>query len=94
MSLRTETAYKAEPQGESAQHDEARLDHWGMVNAAVVQGKIMFLPGEICQPKSLNGSGGTEPAKVRVNMTEVSRGREPGVYPGERSEGSVIVRCL
>ena len=21
---------------------------WGMVNAAVVQGKIMFLPGEIC----------------------------------------------
>ena len=21
---------------------------WGLVNAAVVQGKIMFLPGEIC----------------------------------------------
>ena len=21
---------------------------WGMVNAAVVQGRIMFLPGEIC----------------------------------------------
>ena len=81
------------------QHDEARLDHWGMVNAAVVQGKIMFLHGwsgipEICQPKLLNGSGGTAPARVRVNMAEVSRGREPGVYPGERSEGSVIVRCL
>jgi hypothetical protein len=48
VSRRTETAYKAEPQGESAQHDEARPDRWGMVNAAVVQGKIMFLPGEIC----------------------------------------------
>ena len=94
MSLRTETAYKAEPQGESAQHDEAHPDLWGMVNAAVVQGKIMFLPGEICQPKLLYGSGGTAPARVRVNMAEVSRGREPGVYPGERSEGSVIVRCL
>jgi len=38
---------KAEPQGESAQHDEARLDHCEMVNAVVVQRKIMFLPGEI-----------------------------------------------
>ena len=85
--------HQAEPQGESAQHDEARSDHWGMVNAAVVQGKIMFSPGEICQPKFLNGSGGTEPAKVRVNMAEVSRGREPWACPGERSEGSVIVRC-
>jgi len=42
--------HQAEPQGESAQHDEARPDHWGMVNAAVVQGRIMVLPGEICQP--------------------------------------------
>ena len=70
--------HQAEPQGESAQHDEARPDHWGMVNAAVVQGRIMFLPGEICQPKCPNGRGGTEPAKVRVNMAEVSRGRKPG----------------
>ena len=84
---------KAEPQGESAQHDEAHPDLWGMVNAAVVQGKIMFLPGEICQPKRLNGRGGTEPAKARVNMAEVSRGREPRACPGERSEGSVIGRC-
>ena len=67
VSRRTETAYKAEPQGESAQHDEALPDLWGMVNAVVVQGKIMFLPGEICQPKRLNGRGGTEPPKVRVN---------------------------
>ena len=93
VSLRTETAYKAEPQGESAQHDEAHPDLWGMVNAVVVQEKIMLLPGEICQPKRPNGRGGTEPAKVRVNMAEVSRGREPGVFPGERSEGSVIGGC-
>ena len=88
--------HQAEPQGESAHHDEARPDHWGMVNAAVVQGRIMFLPGEICQPKCPNGRGGTEPAKVRVNMAEVSRGRKPGerrqAGHGERSEGSVIVR--
>ena len=31
---------------------------WGMVNAAIVQGKIMQLPGEVCQPKLRNGSGG------------------------------------
>ena len=66
---------------------------WGLVNVAVVQGKIMFLPGEICLSKLLNGSGGTEPAKVRVNRAEVSRGREPGVCSGGRSEGSVIGRC-
>lgn len=64
-----------------------------MVNAAVVQGRIMLLPGEICQPKLPNRSGGTEPARVWVNMAEVSRGREPRVYLGERSEGSVIERC-
>ena len=28
---------------------------WGMVNAAVVQGKIIQLPGEICLPELLNG---------------------------------------
>ena len=39
---------KAEPQGESAQLDEAPLDHCGRVNAVVVQRKIMLLPGEIC----------------------------------------------
>ena len=93
MSRRTEIAYKAEPRGESAQHDEAHPDRWGMVNAAVVQGKIMFLPGEICRPKRPNGRGGTEPAKVRVNTAEVSRGRELGEFPEERSEGSVIGRC-
>ena len=84
---------KAEPQGESAPHDEAHSDLWGRVNAAVVQGKIMFLPGEICQPKRLNRRGGTEPAKVRVIMAEVSRGRETRRGPGERSEGSATERC-
>ena len=85
--------YQAEPQGESAQHDEAQPDLWGMVNAAVVQGKIMFLPGEICRPKRPNGCGGTEPAKVRVNMVGVSRRQEPKINLRERSEGSVMRRC-
>ena len=85
--------YQAEPQGESAQHDEAYPDHCAMVNTVVVQRKIVSLPGETYQPKHPNGCGGTEPAKVRVNMAEVSRGREPGCFPGERSEGSVIGRC-
>ncbi len=81
--------YQAEPQGESAQHDEAQPDHCGMVNAVVVQRKIVSLPGEIYLPKRSNDRGGTEPAKVRVNRVEVSRRREPGDYSGERSEGSV-----
>ena len=85
--------YQAEPQGESAQHDKAHPDHCGMVNAVVVQRKIVFLPGEIYQPKSPKGDGGTEPAKVRVNMVEVSRRREPKIKLWERSEGSVTWRC-
>ena len=85
--------YQAEPQGESAQHDEALPDHCGMVNAEVVQRKIVLLPGEIYLPKRPNGRGGTEPAKVRVNMAEVSRRRKPEEHLGERSEGSVIRRC-
>ena len=49
---------------------------------------------KVCQPKRLNGSGGTESAKVCVRMVEVSRGPEPGFCPGERFECSVIGRCL
>ncbi len=52
------------------QHDEAQPDHCGMVNTEVVQRKIVFLPGEIYLPKLFNDSGGTEPAKVRVNRVE------------------------
>ena len=81
--------YQAEPQGESAQHDEAQPDHCGMVNTEVVQRRIVFLPGEIYLPKWSNDRGGTEPAKVRVNRVEVSRRRELGDYAEERSEGSV-----
>jgi len=82
-SQRTETVYKAEPQGESAQHDEAQPDHCGMVNTVVVQRKID-------PPKHPNGCGGTEPAKVRVKKVGVSRRREPANQCRERSEGSVI----
>ena len=85
--------YQAEPQGESAQHDEAQPDHCGMVNAEVVQRKIVFLPGEIYLPQPFKDGGGTEPAKVRVNRAEVSRGREPCFIAGERSEDSVIRWC-
>ena len=58
-----------------------------MVNTEVVQRKIVSLPGEIYLPKRSNERGGTEPVKVRVNRVEVSRRRESGEYPGERSEG-------
>jgi hypothetical protein len=71
------------------QHDEAQPDHCGMVNAEVVQRKIVFLPGEIYLPKPFNDGGGTEPEMVRVNRVEVSRGRELRTHPEERSEGSV-----
>jgi hypothetical protein len=60
-----------------------------MVNTVAVQRKIVSLPGEIYLPKPSNDCGGTEPAKVRVNRVEVSRRREPGEHPRERSEGSV-----
>ncbi len=81
--------YQAEPQGESAPLDEAQPDHCGRVNTVVVQRKIVFLPGESYLPKLSNDSGGTEPAKVRVNRVEVSRRRELREYSEERSEGSV-----
>ena len=81
--------YQAEPQGESAQHDEAQPDHCGMVNTGVVQRKIVSLPGESYLPKRSNDRGGTEPAKVRVNRVEVSRRQELRIHPEERSEGSV-----
>ncbi len=60
-----------------------------MVNTEVVQRKIVFLPGEVYLPKLFNDSGGTEPAKVRVNRVEFSRGRELRLHSEERSEGSV-----
>ena len=60
-----------------------------MVNTEVVQRKIVSLPGEIYLPKRSNDRGGTEPAKVRVNRVEVSRGRELRNHSEERSEGSV-----
>lgn len=67
---------------------------WGMVNAAIVQGKIMQLPGEVCQPKLLNRSGGIGSTTAFIKMAEVSRRREPGINTRERSEGSVVRRSL
>ena len=53
-----------------------------------------FYPGRSASLSFSKGSGGTEPVKVRVNMAEVSRRREPKVRLRERSEGSVTGRCL
>ena len=69
--------YQAELQGESAQHDEARLDHCGMVNTVAVQRKIVFLPGDIYLPMLCNNSVGTYAARRSVNRVEVSQRREP-----------------
>ena len=83
MSQRRETAYKAEPQGESAQHDEAHPDLWGMVNAAVVQGKIMLLPGEIC-PTVRPPFGGSAPcSNAWGDWAEVSRRHSSGFLTDE-----------
>ncbi len=56
--------------------------------------KIVLLPGVVRHsgiylPKLFNDSGGTEPAKVRVNRVEFSRGRELRLHSEERSEGRV-----
>ena len=50
---------------------------WGMVNAAVVQGKIMFLPGEIC------------PA-LRPPMVGAPRAAMHGVI-GQKSADGIVV---
>ena len=52
MSLRTETAYKADGSGKAAPHVEAHGSD-SEVNAEVVQRQLAFLSGEIC----LSGDG-------------------------------------
>ena len=44
---------------------------WGMVNAAVVQGKIMFLPGEICPGKNMIFPGQISPGKNMIFPGEI-----------------------
>jgi hypothetical protein len=78
----------AAPQGEHNIPKPVRRT-WGLVNAAVVQGKIMSLPGEICRLRGPAGRRGAVAARVRGHRAGVSRGREPGKGAGERSEGSV-----
>ena len=74
---------KAEPQGESAQHDEAHPDLWGMVNAAVVQGKIMFLPGEICPTVRPPLGGSASRSNAWGDWAEVSRWHSSGFLTDE-----------
>jgi len=56
MSRRTETAYKAESPGKSAQHDKA-LGSGDTVNAAVASSQFTFLSGETCPVGNSLGSG-------------------------------------
>jgi hypothetical protein len=67
---------------------------WGLVNTAVVQRKIMFLPRESCLSKFSKGNGETDSARNRVKRAEVSRSREGFLIETERTEGSVTRRCL
>jgi len=60
-----------------------------MVNTEVVQRKIVFLPGEIYLPKLPNGSGGTEPAKVRVNRVVF-----PQCFPNDWHEYAANIYCI
>lgn len=56
MGRRTETAYKAQSPGKSAQHDEAQ-GSGDRVNAAVVQRKFTSLSGEACPTGALSDYG-------------------------------------
>jgi hypothetical protein len=52
---------------------------WGMVNAAIVQGKIMFLPREIC-PALRPPLGGSAPcSNAWSDWAEVSRRHSSGI---------------
>jgi len=56
---------------------------WGMVNAAVVQGRIMLLPGEIC-PTLRPPFGGSAPcSNARGDWAEVSRRHSSGFLTDE-----------
>jgi hypothetical protein len=46
---------------------------WGMVNQAVMEGKIMQLPGEICQPEFAQARVGTLPGKTQPQKAPVER---------------------
>lgn len=81
MSRRTETAYKAESPGKSAQHDEA-LDSGDTVNAAVASSQFTFLSGEACSV-CISFGGAPVMATCRGTGQEsaeaiVGRGNKPG----------------
>ncbi len=72
MSRRTETAYKAQSPGKSAQHDKAP-DSGDRVNAAVVQRKFTFLSGEAC-PTCGRCFGSAPYGNMQGDRAGVSRG--------------------
>jgi hypothetical protein len=74
---------KAEPQGESAQHGEARPDLWGRVNAAVVWGMIMLLPEEICPALRPPSGGSASCSNAWGDWAEVSRRHSSGFLMDE-----------
>ncbi len=86
VSRRIEIAYKAEEADEVAQHAEVRGSA-SMVNAAVVQWKLVFLSRETCGisvPEAESGGG----SNVGVTRAGVSRGPSTVALTGrpERKE--------
>ncbi len=84
VSLRTETAYKADESGKAAQHAEAQGSD-PEVNAEVVQWQFAFLSGETsisCGPKTDSGATGNR----RVQGGGVSRGHSTAESVAGRPE--------
>ena len=53
------------------------------VNAAVVQGKIMFLPGEICQPKRLTDVVEQSLRRCALTWQKSAEDENPGLALGK-----------
>jgi RNA-directed DNA polymerase len=84
VSLRTETAYKANGPGKVAQHTEARGSGPG-VNAEVVQLQFVFLSGETSMPSTSETGSGTT-GNLRVEDGGVSRGHSTALAKAGRPE--------
>ena len=73
MSPRTETPYKAERPGKTAQHVEAQ-DSGRTVDGGAVQLEFAFLSGETCRTERPASAGGAPPGNSRRDAAGVSRG--------------------